>query len=125
MIILKQKVFHIDPKTGQVISTAELLRQRQQAGGSLKSALSTAGSNAAAADAAKAAQRAANKANPGLAAFKAGQAKATVNKGTLMNTWNKMGTAGKVGTAAAALGATVLAAKGVKSLFDKKKEEDK
>ena len=56
--------------------------------------------------------------------FRNGLNSATINKTTIANTWNSMGTAGKVGTAAVALGATALAAKGVKSLFDKKKKED-
>lgn len=37
--------------------------------------------------------------------------------------WKNMSTMGKVGTAAAAIGTTALVAKGVKSMFDKKKED--
>ena len=55
--------------------------------------------------------------------MKAGQSSVGI-MGGMKNTWNSMGTAGRVGTAAAAIGATALAAKGVKSLFDKKKKED-
>lgn len=123
MRILRQKVFFLDQATGAAISGKELLERKQANGGSLASNLGAIRADRASAEASKVAQRAANKANPGMAAFKAGQAKATVNKGTIMNTWNKMGTAGKVGTAAAAIGATALLAKGAKSLFDKKKEE--
>lgn len=54
--------------------------------------------------------------------MKAGQSSVGI-MGGMKNTWNNMGTAGKVGTAAAAIGATALAAKGIKSLFDKKKED--
>lgn len=43
--------------------------------------------------------------------------------GGMKNSWNNMSTVGKVGTAAAAIGATALAAKGIKSMFDKKKED--
>lgn len=39
------------------------------------------------------------------------------------NAWNNMGTMGRVGTAAAAIGATALVAKGVKNMLDKKKED--
>lgn len=123
MIILRQKVFFLDQATGAAISGKELLERKKANGGSLASNLGAIRADRASAEASKVAQRAANKANPGMAAFKAGQAKATINKGTIMNTWNKMGTAGKVGTAAAAVGATALLAKGAKSLFDKKKEE--
>lgn len=55
--------------------------------------------------------------------MKAGQSsgiQAGINAG---KAWNNMSTMGKVGTAAAAIGATALVAKGVKSMFDKKKED--
>lgn len=123
MRILRQKIFFLDKATGAAISGKELLERKQANGGSLASNLGAIRADRASAEASKVAQRAANKANPGMAAFKAGQAKATINKGTIMNTWNKMGTAGKVGTAAAAIGGAALLAKGAKSLFDKKKEE--
>lgn len=123
MRILRQKIFFLDKATGAAISGKELLERKQANGGSLASNLGAIRADRASAEASKVAQRAANKANPGMAAFKAGQAKATVNKGTIMNTWNKMGTAGKVGTAAAAIGGAALLAKGAKSLFDKEKEE--
>lgn len=123
MRILRQKIFFLDKATGAEITGAELLERKKANGGSLASNLGAIRADRATAEANKVAQRAANKANPGLAAFKAGQSKATVNKTTLMNTWNKMGTAGKVGTAAAAIGGTALLAKGAKSLFKKKDKE--
>ena len=58
------------------------------------------------------------------AGVKAGQASATINKGTIMNTWNKMGTAGKVGTAVAGAAIGGLALAGAKNLLSKKKKEE-
>lgn len=56
--------------------------------------------------------------------FKNGMNSATVNRTTIANTWNNMGTAGKIATGAAVIGGTALMAKGIKSLFKKKKDED-
>ena len=137
MRILRQKIFFLDQATGAEITGKELLERKKANGGSLASNLGAIRADRASAEASKVAQRASNKAAGAAIAgaaktanakgyangLKAGQASATINKGTLMNTWNKMGTAGKVGTAAAAIGGAALLAKGAKSLIDKKKEE--
>lgn len=56
--------------------------------------------------------------------FKNGLNSATVNKTTLMNTWNNMGTAGKVGTVAGAAALGGLAIAGAKNLLSRKKKDE-
>ena len=141
MICLRQKVFFLDAN-GNAITGDQLKAQKAAAGGSLKDNLAKMKVDQAAAANAKAAQRAAERtalkanapavANVAKAAnakgynagVKAGQASATVNKGTIMNTWNKMGTAGKVGTAVAGAAIGGLALAGAKNLLSKKKKEE-
>ena len=55
--------------------------------------------------------------------MKAGQSSVGV-MGGMKNTWNNMGAMGKGATIAAAAGLTALAAKGVKSMIDKKKDKE-
>ena len=140
MICLRQKVFFLDANGNAI--TGDLKAQKAAAGGSLKDNLAKMKVDQAAAANAKAAQRAAERtalkanapavANVAKAAnakgynagVKAGQSSATINKGTIMNTWNKMGTAGKVGTAVAGAAIGGLALAGAKNLLSKKKKEE-
>lgn len=137
MIVLRQKVFF-----DYNITSAQIQSHAKANNMSVKDAYSALKSNAAQAEAAKTAQRAAERtalkanapavANVAKAAnakgynagVKAGQASATINKDTLMNTWNKMGTAGKVGTAVAGAAIGGLALAGAKNLLSKKKKEE-
>ena len=74
----------------------------------------------------RASQRAANIANPGAAAAKAGFQKGANSVGVmggLKNTWANAGKMGKAGMVAGGVAASALLAKGVGSVLSKKKEQ--
>ena len=145
--ILKSKLFFLDAN-GNVITGAEVLAQKQAAGGSAAGALKAVSKQKTAATQQAAAirteTRALNKASHdsfakmGAAGNKAGiqnlkatnAVKGTFNAGQksvgvmggMKNTWNRMGTMGKAGTVAAAGLTAGLALKGLMSGRKKDKE---